>query len=82
VTSVVENQVNQSLETETTALAVFGAIGLLAGLLIAGQAVGRQLAQNESEAAVLRALGAGPWALVLDSITGIMMAIGAGTVLP
>ena len=65
VTSVVEDQVNQSIEPETTALGVFGAIALLAGLLIAGQAVGRQLAQNESEAAVLRALGAGPWALVL-----------------
>jgi hypothetical protein len=81
VTSVVEEQVNQSVEPETTALGVFGAIALFAGLLIAGQAVGRQLAQNESEAAVLRALGAGPWALVLDSLTGIMMAIAAGAVL-
>ncbi len=81
VTSVVEDQVNQSIEPEATALAVFGAIALLAGLLIAGQAIGRQLAQNESEAAVLRALGAGPGALVLDSLTGIMMAIVAGTVL-
>ncbi len=81
VTSVVEDQVNQSIEPEATALAVFGAIALLAGLLIPGQAVGRLLAQNESEAAVLRALGAGPGALVLDSLTGIMMAIGAGAVL-
>jgi hypothetical protein len=81
VTSVVEDQVDQSMEPETTALAVFGAIALLAGLLIAGQAVGRQLAQNESEAAVLRALGAGPGALVLDSLAGIMMAVVAGAVL-
>jgi hypothetical protein len=81
VTSVVEDQVNQSIEPETTALGVFGAIALLAGLLIAGQAVGRQLAQNESEAGVLRALGAGPWALVLDSLAGIMMAVVAGTAL-
>ncbi|HXR21209.1 MAG TPA: hypothetical protein VN786_01525 [Acidimicrobiales bacterium] len=81
VTSVVEDQVNQSIEPEATALAVFGAIALLAGLLIAGQAVGRLLAQNESEAAVLRALGAGPRALVLDSLTGIMMAILGGAVL-
>jgi hypothetical protein len=81
VTSVVEEQVNQSIEPEATALAVFGAIALLAGLLIAGQAVGRQLVQNESEATVLRALGAGPAALVLDSLTGIMVAIGAGAVL-
>jgi hypothetical protein len=81
VTSVVEDQVNQSIEPETTALGVFGAIALLAGLLIGGQAVGRQLAQDESEAAVLRALGAGPWALVLDSLTGITLAIVAGAVL-
>jgi len=81
VTSVVEDQVNQSIEPEATALAVFGAIALLAGLLIAGQAVGRQLAQNESEAAVLRALGAEPRAIVLDSLTGIVMAIVAGTAL-
>jgi hypothetical protein len=81
VTSVVEDQVNQSVKPETTALGVFGAIALLAGLLIAGQAVGRQLAQNESEAAVLRALGAGPRAVVLDSLAGIMVAIVAGAVL-
>jgi hypothetical protein len=81
VTSVAEEQVNQSIEPEATALAVFGAIALLAGLLIAGQAVGRQLGQNESEADVLRALGAGPPALVLDSLAGIMMAIVAGAVL-
>jgi hypothetical protein len=78
---VVEDQVNQSIEPEATALGVFGAIALLAGLLIAGQAVGRQLSQNESEAAVLRALGAGPRALLLDSLAGIMMAIVAGAVL-
>jgi len=81
VTSVVEGQVNQSIEPEATALAVFGAIALLAGLLIAGQSVGRLLAQNENEAAVLRALGAGPQALVLDSLTGITMAIVAGALL-
>ncbi len=81
VTSVVQDQVDQSIEPETTALAVFGAIALLAGLLIAGQAVGRQLVQNESEAAVLRALGAGPWALALDSLIGVMMAVVAGALL-
>jgi hypothetical protein len=80
VTSVVEDQVNQSIEPEAIALAVFGAIALLAGLLIPGQSIGRQLAQNESDAAVLRVLGAGPWALVLDSLTGIMVAIVAGAV--
>ena len=63
VTSVVQDQVDQSIEPETTALAVFGAIALLAGLLIAGQAVGRQLVQNESEAAVSGrwARGRGRW---------------------
>ncbi|MGP8206432.1 MAG: ABC transporter permease [Acidimicrobiales bacterium] len=81
VTSVVQDQVNQSIEPETTALGVFGAIALLASLLVAGQAVGRQLAQNESEAAVLRALGAGPGAVVLDSLSGTMMAIVAGAAL-
>lgn len=81
VTSVVQEQVDQSIEPEATALAVFGAIALLAGLLISGQAVGRQLSQNESEAAVLRALGAGPRALVLDSLAGITVAIVAGAVL-
>ena len=81
VTSVVEDQVNQSIEPETTAVGVFGAIALVAGLLIAGQAVGRQLAENESEVAVLRALGAGPWASVLDSLAGIMMSVLVGTAL-
>ena len=71
----------RAIRPESIALAVFGGIAALATLLIAGQAIGRQLRLTSRERETLRALGAGPPAIVLDGITGLLLAVLAGSVL-
>jgi hypothetical protein len=81
VTSVVEGQVERSTKPESIALGVFGAIAALAALLIGGQAVSRSLRSNRSDMHVLRALGASRSMLVVDSLSGMIVAVFAGAVL-
>ena len=50
----------RAIEPEAVALGVFGAIAAAAALLIAGQAIARQLRGNSEDVGVLRALGADP----------------------
>ncbi len=66
---------------ESIALAVFGGIAALATLLIAGQAIGRQLRLRGDEQQTLRALGAGPTAIVLDGVVGLILAVLVGSAL-
>ena len=57
VTSVTEAEAQQAIQPQSVALGVFGGIAALAGVLIAGQAIGRQLRRGAAELGTLRALG-------------------------
>lgn len=70
----------RAIRPESIALAVFGSIAALAALITAGQAVGRQLRILGEEQRAIRALGAGPTTLILDSVAGPLLAIVLGAV--
>ena len=70
----------RAIRPESIALAVFGGIAALAALLIAGQAMGRQLRLTGEERQIERALGAGPVAIVSDAVLGLLVAVVAGSV--
>ena len=79
VTSSVESKVQRAIKPEAIALLVFGLIATMAALLIALQAVARLLGADADELLVLRALGASPSTVILDSVVGIFAAIVLGT---
>ena len=81
VTATSASQADRAIRPEAIALAAFGAIVALAALLIAGQAIGRQLRLGGDEEATIRSLGASPTMTIVDSLLGIVMAIVAGSVL-
>ncbi|HTZ08446.1 MAG TPA: FtsX-like permease family protein, partial [Acidimicrobiales bacterium] len=71
----------RSLKPESLALGVFGGIAALAALLVAAQAIGRQLRLAGPELGALRALGAGPGTVVADTLLGTGVAVVVGAVL-
>ena len=79
-TSIVETKVQHAIKPESIALGVFGAISALAMLLIAGQALGRQLRHGADDLDPLRALGAGPAVTSTDGLTGAVGAIVLGSI--
>jgi hypothetical protein len=81
VTAVEVATAERSIEPQSIALGVFGAIAGLAALLIAGQAIGRQLRFGAGDLETLRALGASPRMTLLDGFIGVVGAIVAGSVL-
>ena len=81
VTTVVEGQVNRTVEPEAIALAVFGVVAMLAVLLISAQVIARQIQETDEETAVLRALGASRLAVMGDSLLSILGAIAVGALL-
>ena len=81
VASTTASQAARSVRPEAIALGVFGVIAALAALLIAGQAIGRQLRLGADEEATVRSLGASPAMTVMDGLLGIGMAIVAGSLL-
>ena len=81
VTSTSASQAARAIRPEAIALGVFGLIAALAALLIAGQAIGRQVRLGADDEATVRSLGASPAMTVMDGLLGIVMAIVAGTVL-
>jgi len=80
-TAPVVTQDEAAIRPESIALGVFGAIAALAALVIAGQAIARQLRAGEGDGDVLRALGAGPRSTVLDALLGVLGAIVVGSLL-
>ena len=58
-TAAIEAEAQQAIRPEAVALAVFGAIALLAALIIGTQSISRQLHAGARDAEVLRALGGG-----------------------
>jgi hypothetical protein len=81
VPSVIEAEVQRAIKPETIALGVFGAIAALATLLIASQAIGRQLRANDDDLDVLRALGATPTMAMADGLIGVLGAVIVGSFL-
>jgi len=80
-TAAIEIAAQQAIRPEAIALAVFGAIALLAALIIGTQAISRQLYSGAGDAEVLRALGAAPAATMADRLLGVVAAAAAGAVL-
>jgi ABC-type lipoprotein release transport system permease subunit len=80
VASQVEAQAEQSIRPEALALGVFGGIAGLAALLIAVQAIARQLSARDEDLMVLRAIGASPASTVFEGLIGIFGAIVAGSI--
>ena len=81
VTSVVKGQVDRTVKPEAIALGVFGAIAVIAALLIAVQMIARQLQAKEGDLEVLSALGASPAMAVGDALVGILGAVVVGSLL-
>ena len=81
ITSLEVATAARALAPLSIALGVFGAIAALAALVLAGQAIGRQLRAGEEDLAVLRSLGATPSMTLADGLLGIAGALVLGTVL-
>ncbi|MGO8826121.1 MAG: FtsX-like permease family protein [Acidimicrobiales bacterium] len=77
----VSAKADRSLKPISFALGVFGAIAVLAALLIAAQLMARRFREEAGDLLVLRALGAGPADTVLDGLVGMVAAILAASVL-
>ena len=72
---------DNALKPISIALGVFGAIALLAAILIATQIIARRLRANGEDLRILRSLGADPTDTVLDGLIGLMAAIAIGSIL-
>ena len=77
----IEAQAQRAIAPEAVALGAFGLIAGLVALIVGAQSVSRQLRDRDREAAVLRALGAGPASAAADGTAGIAMAVVAGAAL-
>jgi hypothetical protein len=80
-TALVVAKAERAIQPESIALGVFGAIATLAALLIAGQAIGRQLRLDAADVDALRALGASPAMVRSDGLIGTFGAMVAGAAL-
>lgn len=81
VTSTVTSQVELAIKPESIALGAFGVIASLACLVLAAQALSRLLRGDAQARQVMWAIGAGPVALVVESLVGLLMAIALGSFL-
>jgi hypothetical protein len=81
VTSVVEGQGERAVRPESVAAGTFALIAVLTALVLASQSIRRKILGGRDERGILRAVGASPFALVLDACIGIMCAIAVGTTL-
>ena len=71
----------RAIRPEAIALGLFGLIAALAALVITGQVISRLVRRNAAEAAIVRALGAGPAMTMADGLLGVVGAVVAGSVL-
>ena len=71
----------RAIKPESIALGVFGGIAALATVLIAGQAIGRQLRLRAEEGRTLRALGASPAMTMGDGLMGTFISVIVGSLL-
>jgi hypothetical protein len=80
-TAAIEAEAQRAIRPAAIALGVFGIIAGLVALIIGAQSISRQLQAGAADAAILRALGAGPAAATADGVLGILTAIVAGALL-
>jgi len=81
ITSAIEAEAQRAIRPEAIALAVFGLIAGLAALIIGTQSIARQLRAAADDSGVLRALGAGPAAIMADGLLGVLAAVATGGLL-
>ncbi|HEY2812439.1 MAG TPA: FtsX-like permease family protein [Acidimicrobiales bacterium] len=81
VTAQSKAQAQRSIEPEAIALVAFGGIAAVAGLIICGQSIGRQLRLHRDDLQVVRSLGAAPSMTVLDGLLGIVGAVIIGALI-
>jgi hypothetical protein len=81
VASINEAQAQSAIEPDWIALAAFALIAGLATLMIAAQAIARQVRAGSGDMRVLRALGAGPAMAAGDCLLGILGAVVGGSLL-
>lgn len=74
------SQVELALKPESLAIGGFGIIAGLVCLLLAVQAISRQVRAGEEDRQVLRSLGLGPLLSAGDGLAGVLLAVLAGTV--
>jgi hypothetical protein len=71
----------QAVRPISLALAAFGAIAGVAGLVLVGQALSRSVRVERDQYAVARSMGAGPGAIALASAAGPVLAVVVGSAL-
>lgn len=81
VTSTTTFHVEQAVQPLTIALALFGAIAGLAGVVLVAQALARQLRSAEQERLALRAMGASTGEIAAAAAVGPLLSVAVGTVL-
>ena len=81
VTSRATAQVELSVKPESVALGAFGIIAALVALVLATQAISRQLRLGEEDRRIMRALGASPATSAVEGLIGIFAAVVAGSLL-
>ncbi len=81
LTGPIEAEAQRGIRPEAVALGVFGLIAGAAALLIGAQTISRLFYAGRPDAAVLRALGAGPAAAVADQLAWASGAAAAGSLL-
>lgn len=72
---------DRALKPISIALGVFGAVALLAAVLVATQLMARRLRADRDDLRILRALGADPADTVLDGLIGLEAALALGSIL-
>jgi hypothetical protein len=77
----VVDKADRSLKPISIALGVFGAVSLLAALLIAAQLIARRFRTDGGDLQILRALGAGPSDTMFDYLIGMEVSILMGSLL-
>jgi hypothetical protein len=80
ITSVDEGEVERSIRPEALALGVFGSLAFVAALLTGLQLINRRLRQQRVDQESMRAMGARHSTLMVDSVTGPVLATVAGAV--
>ncbi len=72
---------DRALKPISIALGVFGAVALLAAVLVATQLMARRLRVDRDDLLILRALGADPADNILDGLIGLEAAVALGSIL-
>jgi hypothetical protein len=80
-TAPVVTQVEEATRPESIALGAFGVIAMLVTLVIAAQAIARQLRLGNDDRAILRALGASRGVASADGVIGVILAVLLGAAL-